>query len=432
MMKESLCVGIGREVITPRLGTFLSGYSTSGRDATAVNDDLTATAFYFQCNQTKAMLISLTLTLLDKEISDMVRRQIEKEFGIPYANIIVHTTHTHSAPLTFTTKGWGAPNAEYVEQILIPRTLVAAKKAADKPVRVRVSVSVGDSLVGVNRRECNQENEIVLGQDKCGVFDPEMTVISFATEEGKCIGNLIHYGCHATAAGSNLEITRDWPGIMIDQLEATSGGVTAFINGTEGDVGPRLTNGRTTGCGDIHYAWEHGEIAAADAVDIYQKSVYHDVDLSCTVRTIRIPVESRLSYAEAKEKLENVFDKNSQHAERIRMFYREILQSYENGYEDVEYVEFEQTAIKLGTVVLISSPFETFSEIGLRIRRAAKIPHALCISMANGCESYFPTKGEIYRGGYETKCFKTERVQPFIDDADSAFVEETLKTLDQF
>lgn len=431
-MKNKLYLGIGREVITPELGTFLSGYSTSGRDAKSVNDDLTATAFCFQNKDVKAMLISLTITLLDKEISDTIRRYIEKEYGIPYSNIIVHTTHTHSAPLTFTTKGWGVPNTEYVKKILIPRTLAAVKQAVSTMTYVKMSVATGESFVGVNRREMNTKNEIVLGQDKYGVFDSEMTVISFANEDGKCVGNLIHYGCHATAAGSNLEITRDWPGIMIDRLEAVSGGITAFINGTEGDVGPRLTNGCTTGCGDIRYAFEHGGVAAADAVAIYQKSVYHDADLSCISQNIKIPVESRLSYAEAKERLENVSDQNPQHAERIRMFYREILQSYENGYEDVEYVEFEQTAIKLGTVVLISSPFETFSEIGLRIRRAANIPHVLCISMANGCESYFPTKGEIYRGGYETKCFKTERVQPFIDDADSAFVEETLKTLDQF
>ena len=49
--------------------------------------------------------------------------------------------------------------------------------------------------------------------------------------------------------------------------------------------------------------------------------------------------------------------------------------------------------------------------------------------MANGSESYFPSKGELYRGGYEVKCFKTERVQPFIDDADFAFITETLQTI---
>ena len=429
MKRDRIYLGIGREVITPELGTFLSGYSTSGRDAVSVNDELTATAFYFRYGAMQAMLISLTITLLDKDISDRIRQTIERDYGVPYSSIIVHTTHTHSAPLTFTSKGWGYPDVKYVEDILIPRTLMAAKAAVECAGYVRVSVTAADSLAGINRREITADNEIILGQDPHGCFDPKMTVLSFANEDGKCVGNLIHYGAHATAAGANLEITRDWPGVMIDRLEAVSGGITAFINGTEGDVGPRLTNGRTTGRNDINYAIEIGSVAAADAVAIYRRSVYREGEMSCAMRTVRIPVEERISYEEAQRRLDSVCDPNPQHAERIRMHYREILESYEGGYEEISAAEYEQVAIKIGDAVLVSSPFETFSEIGIRINKYAEVPHALCISMANGCESYFPTKGEIYRGGYETKCFKTERVQPLVDDADYAFITETLETI---
>ena len=40
-----------------------------------------------------------------------------------------------------------------------------------------------------------------------------------------------------------------------------------FINGAEGDVGPRLSNGATVG--DISYIYEIGGIAAADAIRAY-------------------------------------------------------------------------------------------------------------------------------------------------------------------
>ena len=43
---------------------------------------------------------------------------------------------------------------------------------------------------------------------------------------------------------------------MIDRLEAATGTLTAFINGAEGDVGPRLTNGKTVG--NISLVEEHG------------------------------------------------------------------------------------------------------------------------------------------------------------------------------
>ena len=429
-MDNRLLLGVGREIITPPLGTFLAGYGSSGRDAVAVHDDLTVTAFYFCSADAKAMLISATLNLIDEEIADMLKTRIEEETGIPGAHILVHATHTHSSPLTFSTNGWGTPNWSYVNSIFLPQAVSAAKKAKNGSVSVKMAVSIGESLVGINRRQLNGENKIILGQCDYGCFDPKMTVISFADDAGNCVANLVHYGCHATGAGSNLEITRDWPGVMTDRLEVISGGVAAFFNGPEGDVGPRLTNGRTTGAKDISYAMEHGAVAAADAVRIYRKAAaYHNAQLQCVERVIKLPVDPRISYEEARHRLDTVDDPNPQHAERIRMHYREILDSYESGYTEHTHAEFTQTALKIGDVVFVTYPFELFSEIGLRVQKASSLPFVLNLALTNGCESYFPTKGEIARGGYEVKAFKTERIQPLSDDADFALVQETLKTL---
>jgi hypothetical protein len=45
--------------------------------------------------------------------------------------------------------------------------------------------------------------------------------------------NLIHYGTHDSASGINPEITLNWCGVMVDRLEAESGGSSAFVNGCE-------------------------------------------------------------------------------------------------------------------------------------------------------------------------------------------------------
>ena len=114
-----------------------------------------------------------------------------------------------------------------------------------------MGLAVGDSSIGVNRRQLNSQNKIMLGQNPWGPYDPKMTVISFADEDGIVVANIVHYGMHGTCAGKNHEISRDWSGVMIDEVERVSGAVTAFFNGAEGDVGPRLTNKKTTG--DITY-----------------------------------------------------------------------------------------------------------------------------------------------------------------------------------
>jgi hypothetical protein len=142
-------------------------------------------------------------------------------------------------------------------------------------VPAEIAVGETESKVGINRREQTEEGMIKLGQNPYGCYDPFMTVVAVRnaqTKEG--ILNLVHYGCHGTSAGANEEISRDWSGVMIDRMEAETGILTAFWNGAIGDVGPRLTNGKTTG--SIHYTEELGGVAAEDAMRAFrQRSGYH-------------------------------------------------------------------------------------------------------------------------------------------------------------
>lgn len=63
------------------------------------------------------MLISAMVVVADDNICWQIRRRIEEATGIPAENVMVHTTHTHSAPVSFTSMDWGAPNLEYVNEI---------------------------------------------------------------------------------------------------------------------------------------------------------------------------------------------------------------------------------------------------------------------------------------------------------------------------
>ena len=427
-----LFLGVGREIITPKLGVFLGGYPFPDRFATSVNDDLTVTAFSFKCGDQRSMLVSATVIVLDNNLSAIIRGKIEAETGIPADNIVIHTTHTHSAPVTFTCEGWGTPDMDYVENILVPKTVEAAKIAASNEQHVTFGYSHGRSLVGVNRREPSLiQNGIKLGVWEYGCFDPKMSVLSFKNDADECVANIIHYGCHATGCGPSLEITRDWPGIMTDRVEKLSGGVTAFINGPEGDVGPRLSNHRTTGEGDIGYMKEQGAIAAHDAAEIFGKiDVYREVDMKCVARAVKLPIEPLMPYDEAKKKFDEI-NVVSGITLRESNYYKEIMTAYEEGRQNVEYREHVQTAIRIGDVAFVGHPFETFSEIGIRINVMSKIPHVLSISMANGNECYLPTVGEIPKGGYEVRMFKTHAIQAYTNDVDYSLITESVKTLEE-
>jgi hypothetical protein len=338
---------------------------------------------------------------------------------------------THSAPNIYGSYGWGDIDTEYRDEIFIPNTLLAIDEAVSNAKPVTMAIAQGESKIGVNRREITLENNVKLGQNPWGAYNPKMTILSFKDEKGAPVANIIHYGAHATAAGPNSEISRDWPGVMIDTLESESGAITAFVNGPLGDVGPRLSNGKTTGEGDISYAMRHGAWAAADAVRIYKSmGNYHTPKLSCYQGTLDIPLCKRIPLDEAKREYEKYRGETVNYKAKKEKYYRDIIESYENGYEEKETRSIEQRIIRLGDAAFVGFPFDLFSEIGMRIDAASKIPHVLSLSHTNGTEGYFATESEICRGGYEIEMARSSNVQPFVTNGDWYAVINTLKNLE--
>ncbi len=429
-MSTKLFLGAAKATITPEVGGNLMGYNPTIYSE-SINDDLTATAFTFEQGQTKALLITVSLCVIGFDINEEIVSMLSEKFDIPKYNIILCATHTHSGPITKFQAGWGDIDRKYIDEKMIPGILEAVEKAVSSKVPVKVGIGQGESLVGCNRRQQMPDNTIALGQNPWAPLNKNMTVISFKDEDGNIVANIIHYGCHGTAAGGNKQVTRDWPGVMEDALTRDTGGVSAFINGPQGDVGPRATNGRTTGAGNIAYAIELGGYAARDAKTIFDSiKAYHDADLSVFGGFVEIPVDKRLSVEEATKLLEPYKDKTVNSLGGFRNYYESVINSYDEGYVDVPARKIQQTIIRIGDVAIVSFPFEMFTEIGMRIDTYCKdIPYVLSLSNANGSGNYFVTEDQICRGGYEVNMYKQAYIQPYAKDADFALICETLENL---
>lgn len=422
---KKLYLGVAREIITPTVGGQLYGYWPDVFSQ-SVADNLTVTAFYFKYGEIQALMLSATVCLIQTELSQSILSFIEQKFGVPKQNCMLCATHTHSGPNTAGETGWGAIDKQYCDEIFIPAILSATEKAINNTKAVKMGVACGTSLVGINRRELNENNDVVLGQNPWGCFNPEMTVLSFNDFNGNPIANIIHYSAHGTAAGVNHEITRDWPGIMIDTLEKHSGAITAFFNGPEGDVGPRLSNKKTTG--DLSYVHELGQIAAKDAVEIWDKiSSYTDIKLSVSSKKLFIPLKKRIPLEEAERMLEAYKNKTQNCQGMMGAHFEEIIQSYQSGFIDQQAAEVEQTLIVLGDIVFASFPYELFSEIGMRINDLVKTKSVLSLSNTNGSEGYYITKDAVCRGGYEVNMFLYGHLQQYHDDADFYLMQESVK-----
>lgn len=428
-MKEKLLLGVGRKKITPKIGACLYGYRP-GLVSTAVNDDLTSTAFYFKQGNASALLVSVTVGSVREDITEDIFSRACKKHGIPTYAAIMNSIHTHSAPNVTGTYGWGDVDREYCDEIFIPETLAAIDEAVKNARPARMAIASGESLIGVNRRQTSPCGKIDFGQDPAGVFDPQMTILSFCDDEERPIANIIHYGAHATAAGKNTEISRDWPGVMIDMLEEHTGAVTAFINGPEGDVGPRLSNGETTGGGDIGYAIRHGEWAGRDAIRIYDTAEgYHVPRLFAYEGKLDIPLMPRISLEEARREHEKFKDFTVNSKGQLEKYYRDVIDSYGRGYTDVSCRTINQSIIILGDLAIVAFPFELFSEIGLNVKKESRFAHVLSLSNSNGSMGYLSTEREIIRGGYEITMARTSSIQAYAPDADRHITIGTLKNL---
>ena len=431
-MSESLKLGVSSRIITPEIGCNLMGYRPNVI-STSVNDDLKVTAFVFSQGETLAAMLSIDVCVIKTEICDLIRDKLEAEFGIPRKSCIVHAIHTHSGPNLSGETGWGDINEEYLNGTFLTGVMDATREALGSMKPVKMGYASGDSYVGINRREITIRNTVRLGQNPWGAFNPKMTVISFRDEENKPVANIVHYGCHATAAGMNYEISRDWPGVMVDVLAEMSEAPTAFFNGPEGDVGPRMTNGSTTGRQLARYAMEIGGAAAQDVMRIYRDvRAFHDVELAVINDKLELPLEPLMGYEEAKALYEEFKGETVNLRGKKAKYYKELVELHESGYVSKETLPIEQTIIRLGDVAFVGFPYELFSEIGMRIAQESNVPLTLSLCLANGTEGYFVTEDQICRGGYEVDSFKTAYVQPYADNADWFMVTETLKNLKKF
>ena len=430
-MAKIFMAGAAREEITPPVGTCLYGYRPN-HHSESVHDPLQVTAAAFSQDGDTTVLFSVTVGDFQTELSDEIRGRLGTKYGISPARILIAATHTHSAPNVAGVEGWGDIDREYVDGILYPAMDKACGDALGSMAPAEIAVGETDSYVGINRREQTRSGYIALGQNPWGCFDKTMTCVAVRNAETKAgILNMIHYGCHGTAAGCNREITRDWSGVMVDRVEEETGTLTAYFNGAQGDVGPRLTNGQTVG--DIRHVEELGGVAAFDAMKAYRAmGGYHVPELKIFEGDVKIPFKPLLTLEEVRAKLDTYTNPEELiNVEKMEYaHYRDMEQVILEGRTDhPTHFTFGQTLVALGDVLFIPFPYEMFSEIALRLRVYAPYRYVLGLSNANGYEAYLPTEDQLCRGGYEVSCFLYCGAFTLVNNADQVIIDENLKLM---
>ena len=188
-VQSNFRAGVAKVDITPR---DVRDFEVTGhrRKVTGIRDPLRAGVLILTDGETKAAIVTLdTIGAWDAMVK-LARHRIEKETGVPAANVMVAASHNHSGPSFGKNAEWGRE--------LIDKLGKAAKEAASNMRPVNVGYGEDRIGFGVNRRKVIN-GRVVVRLNPDGPNDPRVKVLRF--DDGK---SLTPHGGHDARGVSSV------------------------------------------------------------------------------------------------------------------------------------------------------------------------------------------------------------------------------------
>ncbi len=263
--KAPLMAGAATSNITPELGGEVVG-GFSPYPCTHIHDELHARCLVLDDGKTKLALVVCDLLGLHRSVSLKAREFIEKETGIPAANVLISGTHTHSAVNAL----GGSPRGFFSDFELTDFQKFVARRIADgvrraanllRPAEIAFGTVDVPEHVHIRRwflKEGSMPPNPFGKIDKVKMNpgagnpalvkpagEPDLTVSFIALREpgGRLISVYSAYSLHYVGGVSGAEISADYYGYFCEALKRLQAGgsddppfVAMMANGTSGDA----------------------------------------------------------------------------------------------------------------------------------------------------------------------------------------------------
>lgn len=397
-----LKAGIGKSIITPRVGAKLVGYFDRPEGSKAVHDDLMARALVLDNGDVTFAICGVELLWLWANMVQQIRDIVAKRCDLKPENILIACTHTHGGPAPHTKEDWDTPLVE-----LIADCIVEAYEAR-QPARIGFGFG---QLIGynINRRWLNRP------------ADPSVGVIRMDKADGSPLAVVGNFACHAVVMGyDNYEISGDWPGYSSRLLEAElgEGSLAIFTQGGAGDVNPltetvrqRLAAGHPVGTiGEL--TSYYGEYQKDDPTTWNIEDRGGGTFLECETLARAYNTEVLRVWKAIKttsdvpmwiEKLvvDNGLGPDEPPSEGLPAEYENYVPEIKGSTRPMEIM-----LLGIGPAVLVTQPGEVFSETAVALRKAGQqmgYGFPWLVSYANGSFAYLPPANAFAEGGYEVK-----------------------------
>ncbi len=252
--------GFAERDITPRIGMQEPG-GYQKRFHRSVHDPCKVRAAVFDDGARRVALVSVDALMVPRQLVVDIRREVQSKCGIPPEAVLIGATHSHSSgPTGMTQPGEydhasalarklayevsSSADPEYLAVVRretiqavceAHRALSAARAGAGSGVEDKVAFNRRFRMRnGLSYTHPGQGNPDII--EPAGPIDPQVGVVGVWREDGRLIGCIVNYACHATTSPGG--ISANW----IYYLEKTirgalaSDAVVVFLQGASGDV----------------------------------------------------------------------------------------------------------------------------------------------------------------------------------------------------
>ncbi len=411
-------VGVARRIITPPSSVELAGLGYYlKRTGDRVRDNLTATALVISDEHSSVLILALDLMYNDAAFTGKIRSRIAAQTNLRPEAICVNFSHSHNAPTAGLIIGAGERDWNYLDS--------AAKAAAAAAVeawtkRRPARLHVGKSQLRGMTFNRTREN---------GPVDSRVSVVRAEAADGRPLAIAVNFHSHCTA---HMEvdlhaISRDWPGEVVDQLEAAlPGAVALYLQGTCGDVNFRREFNGTerrfeparaitataldalslarpvSACGIKHITrmvalptrrWTSGEVMRDREEGLYRLKTgdttgwLDGVAKVCVNLPERLPIRYGGSVQKAVAAVSRFAVEWTDHILPVLELRSEVI-------------EAEVQALRVGDVDILANPSELFTTIGLDVREQWPHDDLLMLSYSNGSIGYLPDAHDVERRSY--------------------------------
>lgn len=410
--------------ITPPLGSPIVG-GWAPMPAAHVHDELHARALVLDDGSTRLAIVVSDNVGIPRYVLDAARRTIQEKTGIPAANLLLSSTHTHSAASARGQGGFTEQPLDEYQRFVVSRIVDAVTGAIHNLEPARIGRGAGHEPSQVFNRRWRMKAGTVLrnpygGIDQvmmnppagspdllepAGPTDPEIHFLSVQSAGGRPIALLANYSLHYVGGVDGAAISADYYGMFatrIGELLGAAGQDPPFVgimsNGTSGNINNiDFRQARRPRYRPYEKMRMVANMVAAEVWKACQTLQYQDwVPLGAAVR--EIPLAVRVPSAEDIRQAEAVLKNPPKIHRHEETYARRTLAAKDYPAR----IPFLLQALRIGDVGIAAIPAETFVEIGLEIRKSSPFPRTFTVSIANGAYGYLPTPEHHALGGYET------------------------------